>query len=131
MMRLGRARNPKYYAAAVYGLHYMTVRCLSRAVIGANSTAALNVYQQAGPGVNYAATLATHDVAWRNLCAVHVYGHAMPKTDMDRTEDILKLVESYQGHNKTRRKYLETLGDTGFSNTVVQQREQQTGSTHS
>ena len=38
---------------------------------------------------------------------------------MDRIEDILKLVESYQGHNKTRTKYLQKLGDTGFSDTTI------------
>ena len=43
----------------------------------------------------------------------------MAKTNMDRIEDILKLVESYQGHNKTRRKYLQKLGDTGFSDTTI------------
>ena len=61
----------------------MTVRCLSRVVIKANSTAVLRIrfYQQTGPGGNYATPLATHYVAWCKLCAV--YGHAMPKTNMD------------------------------------------------
>ena len=58
-----------------------------------------------------------HNMAWRKLCAV--YGHDMPMTNMDRIEDILQLLESYQGHNKTRRKYLQKLGDTGFSNTTI------------
>ena len=43
----------------------------------------------------------------------------MPKTNMDKIEDILKLVDSYQGHNKTRMKYLQKLGDTGFSDTTI------------
>ena len=86
----------------MYDLHYMTVQCLSRVVIGASSTAALKVYQQTGAGDNYAATLATHNVAWQKLSAV--YGHDMPRTNMDRIEDILRLVEAYQGGNKTRRK---------------------------
>ena len=71
----------------------MTVQCLSRVVIGASSTAALQVYQQTGSGDNYAATLATHNVAWQKLCAV--YGHDMPRTNMDRIEDVRKLVEAY------------------------------------
>ena len=47
-------------------------------------------------GGNCAATLATHNVAWRKLCAV--YGHDMPRTntDINRIEDVLKLVEAYQ-----------------------------------
>ena len=55
MLRLEQKCNPKYYAAALYDLHYMTVQCLSRVVIGASSTAALRIYQQTGPGGNYAA----------------------------------------------------------------------------
>ena len=119
MLRLTQEFNPKYYmyAAALYDLHYMTVQCLSRVVIGASSAAALQTYQQTGPGGNYAATLATHDLAWQKLCAV--YGHDMPRTNMDRIEDVLKLVETYQGHNKTRRKYLQTLGSTGFTDTTI------------
>ena len=64
----------------------MPMKCLSRVVIGAHSTAALTIYQHAGPGGKYATTLATHTVAWRKLCAV--YGYGMPKTNMDRIEDI-------------------------------------------
>ena len=56
-------------------------------------------------------------MAWRKLCAV--YGHNMPQTDMDRIEDILKMVEQYQGHNKTRKKYLQRLFSTGHSDTTV------------
>ena len=37
MLRLTQEFNPKYYAAALYDLHYMTVQCLSRVVIGASS----------------------------------------------------------------------------------------------
>ena len=38
MLRLAQEFNPKYYAAALYDLHYMTVQCLSRVVIGVSST---------------------------------------------------------------------------------------------
>ena len=85
--------------------------------IGASSAAALQTYQQTGSGGNYAATLATHNVAWQKVCAR--YGHDMPRTNMYRIEDLLKLVEACQGHNKTRRKYLQKLGTTGFSDTTM------------
>ena len=119
MLRLTQEFNPKYYAAALYDLHCMTVQCLLRVVIGASSAAALQTYQQTGSGTggNYAATLATHNVAWQKVCTV--YGHDMPRTNMGRIEDLLKRVEAYQGHNKTRRKYLEKLGDTAFSDTAM------------
>ena len=71
MLRLTQEYNPKYYAAALYDLHYMTVQCLSRVVIRTSSSAALQEYQQARAGENYAATLATHNAAWHKLCAVY------------------------------------------------------------
>ena len=112
MQRLDEEQNPKFYTAALYDLHYLTVKCLSRVVIGAQSTTALKDYKNTKPGGNYAATIATHNMAWRKLCAV--YGHNMPQTDMDRIGDVLKLVELYQGHNKTKNKYLQRLDSTGF-----------------
>ena len=38
---------------------------------------------------------------------------------MDRIKDILQLVEAYQGHNKTRRKYLQKLDSTGFTDMPI------------
>ena len=96
----------------------MTVQCLSRVVIGVSSTGALQEYQQTTSGENYAATLANHNAAWHKLCAV--YGHDMPRTNMDRIEDVLTLVEVYQGgHNKTGKKYLQQLDSTGFTHTTI------------
>ena len=117
MQRLDEEQNEKFYTAALYDLHYLTVKCLSRVVIGAQSTTALKIYKNTMAGGNYAATIATHNMAWRKLCAV--YGHNMPQTDTDRIEDILKLVEQYQGHKKTRKKYLQSLVSTGYSDTTV------------
>ena len=36
-----------------------------------------------------------------------------------RIEDVLTLVEAYQGHKKTRRKYLQKLDSTGFTDTTI------------
>ena len=86
----------------------MTVKCLSKVVIGVNSAkTTLTEYEKTKPGANYAATTAVHNMAWRKLCAV--YGHDMPKTHMDRIKDLLRLVEAYQGYQgyikaTTRRK---------------------------
>ena len=46
---------------------------ISRVVVGAQSTTALKNYENTKPGGNYTATVATHNLAWRKLCAV--YGH--------------------------------------------------------
>ena len=59
----------------------------------------------------------SHNMVWRKLCTL--YGHEMPQTDMARTEVILKLVEIYQGHNTTRRKFLLKLDSTGYSDTTI------------
>ena len=70
MLRLDEEINPKFYTAALYDVHYLTVKCLSRVVIGAQLTTALKDYKNTKPGGNYAAAIATHNMAWPRAQAV-------------------------------------------------------------
>ena len=45
MQRLNEERNPKFYTAALYDVHDLTVKCLPRVVIRAQSTTALKDYK--------------------------------------------------------------------------------------
>ena len=96
----------------------MVVECNSRICVQGLDTGAADVeYRSTGPGLNYAETQANENRAWAQLCRVH--GHAQPKTNFDRIEQLLALCEQYQGHTKTKRALLKVLHGKGLSITRV------------